>query len=412
MSASAVLDGGPVARTERAFPCLDGARAIAATAVVITHATFWTGAHGPGLLGRAMARLDVGVAIFFVLSGFLLSRPLFLAAARGRPAPRTAAYLWRRALRILPAYWLTVTAALLLLPGNAGAGPAVWLRHLTLTQIYGSGWIGDGLSHTWSLCTEVAFYALLPLAGAGLVRLARSQPGRPARVLLALGAATLLGLGWLAWLWTTRPSPAPLDLWLPSFTGWFAAGVALAVLSVADPGWRPVRWATDLGSSLGTCWAGAAVLFWIATSTIAGPVALAVPTPGQAVTRNVLYLGVAALVVLPLVFGDPRQGTVRRVLASPPVAFLGEISYGLFLLHALVLAGAYAAFGWVPFTGNAVLVVLGTWTVSTVLAALVYVLVERPLRRLRDLVPATPSGRPGREKTEATTAASDTSASV
>jgi peptidoglycan/LPS O-acetylase OafA/YrhL len=411
VSASAVLDGGPVSRTERAFPCLDGARAIAATAVVITHVSFWTGDHGPDLLGRASARLDVGVAIFFVLSGFLLSRPLFLAAATGRPAPRTAAYLWRRALRILPAYWLTVAAALLLLPGNAGAGPAVWLRHLTLTQIYGAGWIGEGLSHTWSLCTEVAFYALLPLAGAGLVRLARPRLDRPGRVLLALGAVTLLGLVWLAWLWATRPSLAPLDLWLPSFPGWFAAGMALAVLSVADPAWWPARRVAELGSSLATCWAGAAALFWIATSTVAGPVALAVPTPGQAVTKSLLYLGVAALVVLPLVFGDQRQGTVRRVLASPPVAFLGEISYGLFLVHVLVLAGGYAAFGWVPFTGNVVLVLLGTWVVSALLAGLVYVLVERPLRRWRNLVPASRSHR-GSGNTDAVTAVRDTSASV
>src|SRR5688500_5526546 len=62
VTASATLDGGPAARTERSFPALDGMRVIAATAVVLTHAGFWT---SPGVFtpaDRAIARLDVGVA--------------------------------------------------------------------------------------------------------------------------------------------------------------------------------------------------------------------------------------------------------------------------------------------------------------------------------------------------------------
>jgi peptidoglycan/LPS O-acetylase OafA/YrhL len=164
VTASAALDGGPAARTEHAFPGLDGARALAAGAVLVHHVAFWTGEYTPDLAGRALARLDVGVPVFFVLSGFLLSRPLFLAGARDLPRPRTAAYLWRRALRILPAYWLTVAAALLLLPRNGDAGPGTWLSHLALGQVYGTDHIADGLSHTWSLCVEVAFYLVLPVA--------------------------------------------------------------------------------------------------------------------------------------------------------------------------------------------------------------------------------------------------------
>jgi hypothetical protein len=61
-------DGGPAAR-ERAFPCLDGARALAATAVVGTHVSFWTGADSSTLLGRAFTRLDVGVPIFWLPQG-------------------------------------------------------------------------------------------------------------------------------------------------------------------------------------------------------------------------------------------------------------------------------------------------------------------------------------------------------
>src|SRR5688572_8617112 len=197
---------------------------MAATAVLLHHVAFWTGDYTPDLGGRIFSRLDIGVAIFFVLSGFLLSRPLFAAARAGLPAPRTAAYLWRRALRILPTYWLTVVAALLLLPQNDGSGPGVWIRHLTLTQVYGTGHLREGLSHTWSLCTEAAFYLVLPFAGAALVRLVRPPRERPGWALTALTLATVLGLAWLAWNGAARPFPhAGTDLWLPSYTGRFAA---------------------------------------------------------------------------------------------------------------------------------------------------------------------------------------------
>ena len=172
-----------------------------------------------------------------------------------------------------------------------------------------------------------------------------------------------------------------------------------------------MRLARELATSLGTCWAGAAALFWISTSTIAGDAGLAVHDAAEAIVRNALYLGVAALFVLPLVLGDPRDGTVRRAVASPPVRFLGEISYGVFLVHVVVLTGAYSAFGWTPFTGNVVLVFLGTWTTAVVIATALYLLVERPLSRWRTLVPDRRSdSRPG--SIEATSAVSATSAST
>jgi peptidoglycan/LPS O-acetylase OafA/YrhL len=407
VTASATLEGGPAGRTERTFPALDGARALAATAVLLHHVAFWTGDYSPDLVGRIFSRFDVGVAIFFVLSGFLLSRPLFLAARENRRPPRTAAYLWRRSLRILPAYWLTVTAALLLLPQNDGAGPGTWIRHLTLTQIYGLDHVRAGLSHTWSLCTEVAFYLVLPFAGAALVRLVRRRPQRPGRVLAVLTVVALLGLAWVAWIWMARPLPsASVDLWLPSYAGWFAGGMALALLSVSDPASRPVRIVTDLGTSLPTSWAAAGALFWISTSPVAGPMGLLPPTPGQAAIKSALYLGVAVLLVLPLVFGDQQQGWARQALASPPGRLLGDISYALFLIHVIVLAGGFTLFGLVQFHGNLFWMSLAVWLISVALASLVYVGVERPLRRFRNVVPENPRPPVTSEATTAHTAIS------
>jgi peptidoglycan/LPS O-acetylase OafA/YrhL len=410
VTASAVVEGGPAARTERAYPCLDGARALAATAVVGTHVSFWTGGDTTTLLGRAFARFDVGVPIFFVLSGFLLSRPLFRAAAERRPAPRPGDYLWRRALRILPAYWLTVTVALLFLAGNERAGVGQWVSHLLLVQNYATGPFAAGLSHMWSLSTEVSFYLLLPLVGAGLARLSGPRPDRPVRILAALGSAALLGVAWLIWVWTARPLPVQMDLWLPSFFGWFAAGMAFAVLSVSDPTWRPVRVVRELAASLPTCWTAAGVLFWFSTTSFAGPLDLAVPTPAQAVTKNLTYLGVAALLVLPLIFGDQQQGVVRRVLGGPLVTSLGEISYALFLVHVPVIVAGYTLLGQAPFTGNFLLVLISTWLISVALATAVYLLVERPSRRWRGLVRDRSRRRSGRAA--ASTAETATSARI
>jgi peptidoglycan/LPS O-acetylase OafA/YrhL len=296
---SAAAPPTPVGR----YPGLNGLRLIAATMVVLTHAAFFTGRYHEDGPGRLFARLDSGVALFFVLSGFLLSLPMLRAVAAGHPRPRTAAYLWRRALRVLPVYWLTVAAALVLFPGKDGAGAADWVRHLLLGQIYGWAWLREGLTHTWSLCTEVSFYAVLPLLVAGLALLSGDR-WRPRRVLAGLGVLMALGLVWLAWAESDDRISAPVNLWLPSFLPWFGAGMAMAVLVVTGRSWRPVRLAHDLGSSPGTCWAITGALFWIACTPVAGAIGLTGDAAGPAVIRNLLYTGAATMAVWPLVFGD------------------------------------------------------------------------------------------------------------
>ena len=95
----------------RVVPALDGLRAVAAGAVLLTHVAFRTGQTQAGAGGAVLARFDAGVAVFFVLSGFLLypaTRPL------GR-------YALRRAARILPAYWVLLAAVTV-----AGSVPAAY----------------------------------------------------------------------------------------------------------------------------------------------------------------------------------------------------------------------------------------------------------------------------------------------
>src|SRR5690606_8864258 len=97
-----VMTAAPAAVRDRRFPTLNAVRAIGALMVLLTHVAFNTGQVVRGSFGAVLSRFDFGVALFFVLSGFLLARPFLLAVARAEQGPRVAHYLWKRALRILP----------------------------------------------------------------------------------------------------------------------------------------------------------------------------------------------------------------------------------------------------------------------------------------------------------------------
>ena len=116
----------------RRFGALDGLRAIGALAVLSTHVGFASGdaLHGP--FTGSLARLDAGVAIFFAISGFLLYRPHLVAMVQARSHPATGAYLWHRALRILPALWIATILAAFLLPHDRQVDLGQYLRHAAL----------------------------------------------------------------------------------------------------------------------------------------------------------------------------------------------------------------------------------------------------------------------------------------
>src|SRR5437763_13055183 len=128
------------------FPLFDSLRAIAALAVVTTHAAFFSGAlnsHIP-ILRQVAARLDVGVTVFFFISAFLLYRPFAWAALREEPAPEVLPYAWRRVLRIVPAYWLALTVSALWLGQKDVFTPSGILIHYGFAQIYSTGTLDTG----------------------------------------------------------------------------------------------------------------------------------------------------------------------------------------------------------------------------------------------------------------------------
>ncbi len=369
------------------LPALDAMRAVGSLAVLLTHVSFQTGASLDGRLGGLLARMDVGVAVFFVLSGLLLVIPWAEQGLGTRAAPSTRGYLWRRALRILPAYWVVVLAAFTLVPANSEASASTIRANLALLQIYRPGDLVPGLTQTWSLCTEVAFYLALPLLGYLLARVLR-QWGVPA----ALGGCGLLAAGGLLWIWVIQTSEvfdrSVAALWLPGYLPWFAPGLALGVLVVAtrERTWpRVTNVLADLGSAPWTLWTVALGLFLVASTPLAGPRGLTgFSAPGEALAKSVLYAGVAVLLIAPAAFGTGTR--THSALASRPMRWLGRISYGLFLWHVLVLDIAFRVLGVEPFTGHFWLLLSVTLPVSLAVAWLSWVAVERPAQRLRSLV--------------------------
>ena len=178
------------------FAVLDPLRAVGALAVLVTHATFWTGDYvRHGVLGSVLARLDVGVAIFFVLSGFLLSHHYFSRAWNREPAEPAGRYFWKRFLRIYPAYVVAVVVAMVFVKDNSYAGPGDWATVLLMGDIYATDTYRPGLTQMWSLATEVSFYVVLPLLM--LAATGRSGPRpRTRRVAGVVGAMVVLNVLW------------------------------------------------------------------------------------------------------------------------------------------------------------------------------------------------------------------------
>ncbi|HEV7205160.1 MAG TPA: acyltransferase [Jatrophihabitans sp.] len=357
---------------------LDGARAIAAYGVIATHAGFNTGRsldHGP--FAPLLARLDFGVTIFFLLSGYLLYRPFARSAIRERPAPRLGPFWWRRALRILPAYWLAVVVTLALLSDRRGR-PSDWFSYLSLVQTYNHHDVDTGLVQMWTLVVEVAFYAALPLL-AMIPRLAgRASPVR-AHVSLLIGMA-VVALG--ADLVThTVTAAAPAQLWLPAYLDWFALGMFLAVAScvpVDHARWRRALdgWAT----SPGTCWIAGALTFWLATLPLAGPYNLIPATTWEWTLKHYLYGAAAFFFLLPVMLGDPRAWS-HRLLSHAVLRRLGEISYGVYLWHLPLLIFIQHRMHWRVFGGHFLPLFVLTCLGASAAAAGSYYVLERPLLR-------------------------------
>ncbi len=317
-------------------PALTGIRTLAALSVCLTHAAYWTGHYRDSYEGRLSARFEVGVTIFFVLSGYLLFGAWVNHLRRGPDGGRVSirSYAAHRARRILPAYWLTVIGVYLLFrfrenPTPYGAGWGGFWRNMTFTQLFGLGHQHTGLTQMWSMVAEASFYLVLPLiAGLGVV-ISRRQ-WRPDLLLGLLGAVALVSP-----LWIFAVVGSDLDvtarIWPPTFFWWFVAGMALAVCVPLVARVRTGRWVA----------AGVAA-FLVSGLPGAGGPTMAPQTAAETVVKHILYLVVALGFIVPLAVA-PRDGESaggdwwNRLWASRPAVWFGEISYEFFCVHVVVL---------------------------------------------------------------------------
>ncbi|MDL4814566.1 acyltransferase family protein [Actinomadura opuntiae] len=375
---------------------LDGLRAIAALAVLAFHVASASGAitlqGGSGWLFNGG---QVGVPIFFTLSGLLLYRPWAAAVLDGRAAPRVGDYLLKRVLRIMPAYWALVVVFMVTSARGHLTDPLTWGSLLTLTQTYlPDPWWGGGLGparigQTWSLVVEAGWYALLPLTAPVLSWYARRVPTRDPgvrakRLLRAIGVYGALSFVYVIFMFVPDRH-TQMGLWPPHFFVWFAIGMAMAVVTV----WarldqrRPVAaMCRTVAESWGACWAAAAMLYVVAATPATGPYTLQTPDAlWTSVLHLIVYGLVAVALVAPVAFAPPGHPVISAVLGNRVMRFLGRISYGVFLWQMIILLAWYDAADRL-FHGN-VATDLPLVAMATIAAAtLSYYLVERPVMAL------------------------------
>jgi peptidoglycan/LPS O-acetylase OafA/YrhL len=377
------------------YPLSEGARAFAVVAVMICHVWLFTGGFG-GLDGslpnRLAVRLDGGVAIFFFLSGFLLYRPLIAHRAGGPPSPGVVDYARRRILRIYPAYWVALTV-LAIFPGLVGVFSGHWFAFYSLGFYLdlantSKACIGEpgyrcGLPQSWTLTVDMTFYLILPLYLLVTSLLARGR---------SVASWVRLELGLLAILCAASVLLGGFDhdlrreeLFRFSFMAhflWLGLGLAAAVISVAAGNRRealpgPLRWAAD---HPGACWSAALALWLVEVLTIVpAPFTVAPVGTGGYIVLQLMPGAVAALLLIPVCFGDPNKGIVARAFGHPAVIWVGLISYSLYLWSTTITVGVGVGGAEEGFLVTLIL----TFLITVPIAALSFYLIERPLMALK-----------------------------
>lgn len=368
--ASGPRDEAAARREQQSFlPALEGLRAVAALGIIVAHVAFQTGNDTGPLINQMMARLDFFVPVFFALSGFLLWR-------RHYAETKWSSYYVKRLGRIMPGYWVTVVAVLVLFPvasesgGTPGTVPI--LANLLLMQNYVPDGLVGGLTHLWSLCVEMFFYLVMPL-----LALAVGRRSRRVRVLVILAVCSLSYV-WPFVAWEDAAINAHIMPW--AFLSWFGAGLLAAELEgwlhdseargsvrIVDGvrRWASRRWIWILVA------AGAVLV-----AALDGPEGLVTAGDGEFARRNFYGLVFASCLIVPWAVQP-----VSRVLDSAVMQALGRWSYSIFLWHMALLSLAFPLLGIGLFQGDFLPVFVATVVMTIPVAAISYALVEDPARR-------------------------------
>ena len=299
------------------FGALDGLRCLCVMAVLWHHSPLHDQMEGAA---QIFFRGFVGVNFFFVLSGFLITTLLLREEAR-KGFFSISGFYWRRALRIIPVYFLIVTLAAVYwigVKGEAGYLPKLPYYYLFLSNVL----IGDLplLQPTWSLSVEEQYYLIWP---ALLLFLPIKGSMRPAVLITLITICVLSAAGNLAFL-GLRPIETEHAVWTFSVTGYSAIliGSLLAVILHNPKGFAICY------RAFGFVWMP--VLAFVALAVVLNE------TPG--VLRGwpdfLMHLTMA-LCLMTLVLREDHA--LMPVLKARPIARIGQISYGLYLYHLIGL---------------------------------------------------------------------------
>jgi peptidoglycan/LPS O-acetylase OafA/YrhL len=385
-------DGGDSRRP--GIPALDGVRALAVALVLADHGGI------PGMAGGFL-----GVDVFFVLSGFLITS--LLLDELGRSGRIDLADFWiRRARRLLPALMLmvlTVAVGRQFFSPEAIAGlrddavaaffwAANWMFVADKTDYFTQGAPPSPLQHAWSLGVEEQYYIVWPillvavavlLAARARRRHTRATVGGVRLAVFLVATLGALGSAAAAILLATNATRDRVYFGTDTRAQALLVGAAASALLVRD--WPALNRGWSLIRSRWAKWT-ARLLPVIGLALLAAAAHYATGTARE--FRDGLLIAVAvaaALVIVPVALD--QRGPVAVVLAWRPLAWLGAISYGVYLWHwpiFLVLNGQRT--GW---TGLSLFGIRCAVTLAVSVAS--YWLIERPIRRWRPIrVPLLP----------------------
>lgn len=311
-------------------------RALAAFGVLAGHAYALSGRALPV---RAERWYDVpllfgtsGVWLFFGLSGYVISKPFVDRLLTGRPLPELVPYALRRALRIFPLYWVALLAVIAV----AGAGSIeLWQYplHFGLLHNLVPGRQAALFSVAWTLTLEVLFYIAVPLLAMALARLRGPlRPERLARLVLfswgasiaVMVAGDLLVTDQRLSVWTRESFPAMWQMFCP--------GILLAIAPhLRSRPWR--RWLIEAPAHRSTLVALSLVLGLAGLLATLTPLRFGVGLYelGTDSARPLFAVAYGVIIAASLRSHAWFQRRARWALR------LGLISYGIYLLHAVLL---------------------------------------------------------------------------
>jgi peptidoglycan/LPS O-acetylase OafA/YrhL len=364
---------------------LEGYRGLAALTIIGFHVFQFTGMAGTNSWISVLARFET-VDILFVMSAYLLTLSYARAAIDRTPVQPARNFLFRRATRILPLYWVGVTAVWAI---RNPALPGDWvdlLEHLTFTQVFDRSRIFYTIGPTWSMSLEVIFYAVLVLLGPLAYRACAKIDSRRARVGVLLGGAGLLTLIPLTWNSVAfLVFHVPFDNWPVYFGpqarfGAFGAGMLLAVVVAARRSEEPL---------FSGIWPSVLRVVGVGTVAVAAWFSGA-GTWGQVVFHD--FAGIGWLMLMASTVLGPKNQRWSRVLSWRALTFVGLISYSTYMWHEPIMMFLRH----IGLTSSSVsqlplslLLVIG---VSLVVGYASYRVIERPTGKLRMLLDR--EGRP------------------